>query len=405
MAELREQLATAGFDRSSAKGNGDCFPLSAMAGFEISKTAARVPTAATTAVVQTLRKDAVGLLCSDASVDGIDAATFRSGELLPEDPDEARELMSPWLEDGHWSNGDANKATSFMLGVALELRRPQAVVERSGKSYLDPARVYGARDANGGLVHSTAKPNRPETVPTFQLLPVRELLAQLRDRPTSCSVVEYNGKNHFDPWILRRELRPMEAEVELEAMDEAVAREAAEVAEEAAGVTEEAAEAVVEAAVEEMETEEAAAEEIATGEDEAVVNEPMAGATEEPTAPARTGRKRKRRQRFEDSEASSIKGAASNYRSAPSVRRTSISNDVATDTSDVEVGQRVLALGFAPSGERIWFQAGVTALRPRWPPIVVKFVATQEGDTQPLLLPRPITAYVHRAEVDVLAAE
>jgi len=60
----------------------------------------------------------------------------------------------------------------------------------------------------------------------------------------------------------------------------------------------------------------------------------------------------------------------------------------------------------APSGERVWFQAWIEAIRPphRWPPVVVRFTATPEGDTQPLLLPRPITAYVHRADINLLNA-
>ncbi len=37
------KLADVGFTRNKAKGDGDCYPLSAMAGFEISATAARQP--------------------------------------------------------------------------------------------------------------------------------------------------------------------------------------------------------------------------------------------------------------------------------------------------------------------------------------------------------------------------
>ena len=42
-AEVNAQLADVGFTKSKAKGNGDCYPLSAVAGFEISATAARQP--------------------------------------------------------------------------------------------------------------------------------------------------------------------------------------------------------------------------------------------------------------------------------------------------------------------------------------------------------------------------
>ena len=297
------------------------------------------------------------------------------------------------------------QSMSFMLGVALQLGRPLAVFERSKRSYLDPARVYGAHDAEGNLIHLGAKPKQPETVPTFQFVPINELLARLHAHPTSHSIIEFNGKNHFDPWVLRRQVRAQamaaeeaeEAEAKAKAAaEEAVEEEAeaeAEEAEAAEGSAEEAIEEeMVQEAVEEMAVEEMAATEM--------VATPMAQA---PPALSRTGRERKRKQRFEDSDASDLKAAASSFRSAPALRRQSIPNDVANDTSGIEVGQAVLARGFAPSGERVWFKAEVTALRPprRWPPIVVKFTATHpEGDTQPLLLPRPITAYVHRADLD-----
>ena len=71
-------------------------------------------------------------------------------------------------------------------------------VERSGRTFLNPARVYGARDADGSLLHSEAKPNAPETVPTFKFVPISDLLETLRSRPASCSVLEYNGSNHFN---------------------------------------------------------------------------------------------------------------------------------------------------------------------------------------------------------------
>ena len=197
-AEFNAQLADVGFTKSKAKGNGDCFPLSAMAGFEISATAARQPRAGTTASVREVREGGVGVLVGDAAVDGIDAAIFRAGEKLPEDAAAAREAMAPWLESGFWNAANGNKFASFMLGVALHLERPVAVIERKGKTFLDPARVYGARDADGALLHSIAKPNAPETVPTFKFVAFANLVGHLRTNPISCSVVEFNGSNHFD---------------------------------------------------------------------------------------------------------------------------------------------------------------------------------------------------------------
>ena len=91
--------------------------------------------------------------------------------------------------------------------MALHLERPVAVLERKGRAYLNPAYVYGARDAHGALLHSVAKPGAPETIPTFKLVPIADLIETLRANPTSHSVLEFNGTNHFDPWILKRSLR------------------------------------------------------------------------------------------------------------------------------------------------------------------------------------------------------
>ena len=222
-AAVNAQLAEVGFTKAKANGNGDCYPLSAVAGFEISATAARQPRAGTTASVRQVREAAVGILAGDAAVDGIDAAVFRDGEGLPVDAEAAREAMAPWLQSGFWNSGNGNKFASFMLSVALHLERPVAVVERQGKAFLNPVRVYGARAANGALIHSIAKPNAPETVPTFKLVPFADLIEMLRTNPICCSVVEFNGSNHFDPWLLKASLRAA-AEAAAEAMAEAAVR-------------------------------------------------------------------------------------------------------------------------------------------------------------------------------------
>ena len=71
-------LADVGFSKSKAKGNGDCYPLSAMAGFEISRHDARMPKTATTTTVRELRESALAILTGDDAVDGITATTFRA---------------------------------------------------------------------------------------------------------------------------------------------------------------------------------------------------------------------------------------------------------------------------------------------------------------------------------------
>ena len=207
IAQLTFQLEGVGFARSSADKNGDCFPLSAMAGFEITAAAARKPTAATTAKVRQVREDAIDRLAGDAAIGGIDAAVFRAGERLSEDAAAAAAAMAAWREPGFWHTNQVNKSATFQLGVGLELGRPIAVIQKSGRIFLDPTRIYGARNADGTLVHSEARPGAPETVPTFTLMPIATLIQKLRDNPVAYSVVEHNGSNHFQPWILKPALR------------------------------------------------------------------------------------------------------------------------------------------------------------------------------------------------------
>ena len=71
-----------------------------------------------------------------------------------------------------------------------------------------------------------------------------------------------------------------------------------------------------------------------------------------------------------------------------------VSNTAAFDVSGIAVGDTLLAKGLAPSGDKEWFRAQVTALRPppAFPPITVKFVATEDWNDLALVLPRPRTA-------------
>ena len=75
-----------------------------------------------------------------------------------------------------------------------------------------------------------------------------------------------------------------------------------------------------------------------------------------------------------------------------------IDDSAALDVAGLVVGDVILAKGLSPTGERAWFQAKILKLRTVYPPIVIKYIATAEGITQPLLLPTPRTAYVHRGE-------
>ena len=70
-----------------------------------------------------------------------------------------------------------------------------------------------------------------------------------------------------------------------------------------------------------------------------------------------------------------------------------------TDDGGFSVGDLVLAVGFAPSGSRAWFKGRVTGFRPRFPPIVVKYYATLNGNTLPLALPCPSVAHLMSRDV------
>ena len=178
-----------------------------MAGFEIPAYAARNPTAQTTARVRQLRQDSIELLVAD-TVGGIDAAVFLASEKLPADAHAAAAAMANWREPGFWFANDGNKSASFQFGIAAKLERPVVVIEKMGKTYLNPARIYGARDATTGeLIHSVERPGAPETVPSYELLPIADLLAKLQSSPTGYSMVEFNGSNHFNPWLLKPSLR------------------------------------------------------------------------------------------------------------------------------------------------------------------------------------------------------
>ena len=82
MATIKAQLGEVGFTRSKAEGAGDCYPLSVMAGFEITAKAAREPTAVTTASVREMREGSIGLLAGDDPIDGI-AVAFREYHPTP----------------------------------------------------------------------------------------------------------------------------------------------------------------------------------------------------------------------------------------------------------------------------------------------------------------------------------
>ena len=386
---LSLQLAERDFKRGVAADNGDCFPLSAMAGFEISAAQARAPNSQTTDASRIVREGAIGLLTDDNPIDGIDAAVFRAGEKLPVSSDDALSEIKDWRSPKFWSwdPKDGNKSASFQLGVALHLARPVAVIERTGNSYRDPARVYGARGANGALLHAGV----PETIPTFVLVNVEDLLETLRARPTSCSLVEFSP-GHFTPWILKATTRralAAAAEEEEEVRPPSVA--ATEPNEDGADQQDDDAEM----GGLDVELEEADAAGVGPLLEAELMDVAPAhvDAMAELVPPRRSARPSK------VPRLSFPMPAPSNSGHIISSGR-DVSNTAAFDVSGIAVGDTLLAKGLAPSGDKEWFRAQVTALRPppAFPPITVKFVATEDGNDLALVLPRPRTAYVIKAD-------
>ena len=66
------------------------------------------------------------------------------------------------------------------------------------------------------------------------------------------------------------------------------------------------------------------------------------------------------------------------------------------------VGDVVYVKTFAPGGEQ-HFRAEVLAVRDIFPPVQVKFLSTLAGDTNPLALPAPLTAFVTADKIDTTA--
>ena len=66
------------------------------------------------------------------------------------------------------------------------------------------------------------------------------------------------------------------------------------------------------------------------------------------------------------------------------------------------VGDVVYVKTFAPGGEQ-HFRAEVLAVRDIFPPVQVKFLSTLSGDTNPLALPAPLTAFVTADKIETTA--
>ena len=112
--------------------------------------------------------------------------------------------------------------------------------------------------------------------------------------------------------------------------------------------------------------------------------------------PKRDGRRAPQRLELDHGPASRFKAPRS-----AAVEASIVPLDDEFSTGGNGVGDKVQAMGAAPTGEQVWFQAVVVGIQkpPAWPPITVKYVATLEGNTTNLVLPQPRTAHLRADQV------
>ena len=220
LAEVREVLGNStDFVRRKAAGAGDCFFLAALAGAgnkitdnEIPARAALYPCARTMEKVMKLRKRCVALLAGDEKISGIPASTLRRNEGLPQSSRAAGACLQGFLRNGFWAEVDhkgrctnGGLFATMVFATAVTLGRPIIVLERIGGNMRTPIKVYGARSK--GCLRLTNPRRKPQmgTLAAFILHNFEEVLEMMRQaHHTPCSVMEWNGSDHFDPWVMAR---------------------------------------------------------------------------------------------------------------------------------------------------------------------------------------------------------
>ena len=83
MADVHAQL---GCEAIPAAGAGDCFPLSAMCGFELTADKVAAPNGDATETVRLARVGSVDAVAGEGELGGVAAATVRGEEGLPQRP-------------------------------------------------------------------------------------------------------------------------------------------------------------------------------------------------------------------------------------------------------------------------------------------------------------------------------
>ena len=71
-------------------------------------------------------------------------------------------------------------------------------------------------------------------------------------------------------------------------------------------------------------------------------------------------------------------------------------------THGLAAGQLVRAVGIGPTGSKEWFTATLLRIRTRFPPLAVEYKSNARGETDQLVLPRPLVAYLWARDVKPL---
>ena len=112
----------------------------------------------------------------------------------------------------------------------------------------------------------------------------------------------------------------------------------------------------------------------------------------------RPQRERKRKERYGDN--GELEGPASSFRSAPAARKASIEASLEMGVPAFALpGEEVWAMGLH-AGTRKRFKAEVIGLRKQFPRIIVKYTASEDGNTNAIALPEMPTAYLCAADVE-----
>lgn len=192
------------FKATKASNFGDCYPLSSVAGFEITDLAEIAnPTTKTIEFIRKLRVRSIDGVCGDSPIGGIRADITRQQEGVMARSLSASRQMSQWKNSGHWISDNRKLSAFFQFAIAYKgIDRPVACVETKDDTYYyDPIRIYGYKNPEGDLYVEPGTANKPASPPCFKTMPIEDVVKMLRNNPKSMSLVKYNGNDHFDPIV------------------------------------------------------------------------------------------------------------------------------------------------------------------------------------------------------------